>query len=322
MSLVDIVYQCPLCGHTNYDEVENVIIDHTQPDGVSDSEPQLTEVVCAGSCRHQFTIEVSVSYGWRTIKLVGYSAEQTGISFESTPFGGEYSSYDDFLENYVPDDAHDVYAVSMGEAKLLEEGIKNPGVRDKTLLKLIYLQYVMILEAYLSDRLINMIMEDTEKMLAVISRIGTLQQPTHSLIQFLKDPDYVKKTVKVSLQTVSFHDLMKVADLYDAVLSINIFSDVPFPPLIAKKRKDQKNKSLIPLDDLTPVEREMIEIIQIRHHLVHRNGRNNDRDFIDIKKSDVERVRQLVEEMVARVEKAYVGYFANRAFGDLSHIKF
>lgn len=313
MSLVDIVYQCPICGHTNHDEVENVIIDHIQGGGIKKAS-QVSDALCGG-CKTLFTVEVSASHGWREIKLNGYSAEQTGISFETTPFGSEYSSYDDFLENYVPDDAHDVYAVSMGEAKVLEEGVKNPGIRDKTLLKLIYLQYVMILEAYLSDRLINMIMDDPEKMVAVISRVGGLQQPTHSLMQFLKDPDYVKKTVKAHLQKFSFHDLMRVAVLYDAVLSINIFTDAPFPPSIMKERKNRDMKHIIPIDKLTPVEREMIEIIHVRHHLVHRNGRNDERQFIEIKKSDVERVRQLVEEMVERVETAYQAYFVKRVFG-------
>ncbi len=320
MSLVEIIYQCPVCGHTNYDEAENVFADAFQPD--ADTRSVTTEVVCGGSCATQFTVDVSASHGWRDIQLVGYPQEKTGICFKTHSFGEAYDDYDDFLENYVPDDAHDVYAISLGEAKLLEQGVVNPGVREKTLLKLIYLQYVMILEAYLSDRMINMIMDDPEKLLAVISRVGELQQPSHSLIQLLKDPDYVKKTVKASLQRTSFHDLMKVADLYDAVLSVNIFTDAPLPPGLLKRRKDKKNKHPLPIEELTPVEREMIEIIHTRHHLVHRNGRNNDRQFIEITKPDVERVRQLVEEMVARVENAYQTYFVKRAFGDPDKPKF
>lgn len=320
MNLVEIIYQCPICGHTNYDEAENVFADAFQPD--ADKTSVTTEIVCGGSCKTQFTIEVSASHGWRDIQLVGYPQDKTGICFKTHSFGEAYDSYDDFLENYVPDDAHDVYAISMGEAKLLEQGIKSPGVREKTLLKLIYLQYVMILEAYLSDRLINIIIDDPEKLIALVSQVDALNKQSHTLIEIIAEPSIVTKTVKSFLQRVSFHDLLKVSHFYDVVLGVNIFSDAQLPPKLRKKRAAQRKQNSGEAFELTPDEREMIEIIQKRHHLVHRNGRDDDRQFIEVEKADVEKVGQLVEAMVARVENAYQTYFVNRHYGETGKLKF
>ncbi len=321
MSLVEINYKCPICGHTNYDEVENVCDDSLQSDSIHSNQTHLTPVVCSGSCGTQLTVEVSGGYGWRVIRLRDYPDEQTEISFVKSPFEA-YDSYDDFLENYVPDDAHDVYAISMGEAMLLEQGIKSPGVREKTLLKLIYLQYVMILEAYLSDRLINIIIDDSEKLIVLVSQVDALNKQSHKLIEILQEPDIVKKTVKSFLQRESFHNLLKVSHFYDVVLGVNIFSDAQLSPELKKKRVAQSRQSSGEAFELTPDEREMMEIIQNRHHLVHRNGRDNERQFIEIEKADVEQVRQLVEAMVARVESAYQTYFVNRHYGETGRMKF
>ncbi|MGA6114760.1 hypothetical protein [Agrobacterium radiobacter] len=52
----------------------------------------------------------------------------------------------------------------------------------------------------------------------------------------------------------------------------------------------------------------MQQIIQIRHHIVHRNGRDNDGNFIPLKLEEVEEVAKLVNEMVERIEKNYRPY--------------
>ncbi len=151
------------------------------------------------------------------------------------------------------------------------------------LLRMIYIQHVVMLEAYLSDRLIKIILEDKEKLIALIGAIPQLRDSTPKLIDIAKDADYVKKNAKAYLHEFSFHRFEEAAKLYRAVLKISIFAD-------------EANA------------KEMNEITVKRHHLVHRNGRDNDGNVVSVSPLNVLRVRALADEMVERIEDAYRKY--------------
>lgn len=312
-----IRFDCPHCGQEIEDEVESAVYD---PSGERESEREgfeISEIECG--CGKTLVVNVTAHAGGTWVAIDGFPDIEP--EFEDTDHSENYW-YDDFLENYVPSDAHEVYLQSLSDLKTLETPTWLLGIPNQALLRVMYLQYVVILEAYLSDRLINIIMVDTEKLLALISEVDGLHKQSHTLIEILNDPDIVRKTVKGFLQRVSFHDLLKVSHFYDVVLGVNIFSNAPFPPDVKKRRDAQRRQKSGESPELTPVEEEMMGIIQTRHHLVHRNGRTNDGDFIEITMENVERVKHLVVEMVDRVEQAYSGYSAKRAFGDQGRPRF
>ncbi|TGR70922.1 hypothetical protein EN837_05595 [bacterium M00.F.Ca.ET.194.01.1.1] len=307
-----IRFDCPNCGNEIEREVEDAAYDISGETEYEREGREISHVECICDPDDVFEIQVVAEATRKTVELIGHP--DIDVKFVDLQEQQNYW-YDDFLENYEPSDAHEVYLQSLSELKTIENSawLRLP---NQALLRVMYLQYVVILEAYLRDRLINIIMDDSNKMLGLISRVDVLNNSSHTLIEISKEPDIVKKTVKGFLQRVSFHDLMLVSQFYEVVLGVNIFSDTPLPPEIKKKRKSkQKQKSGETLE-LTPAEEEMMSIIETRHHLVHRNGRDNEGKLIEISVKSVERVKQLIFEMVDRVEQVYSEYSAKRALGD------
>lgn len=85
------------------------------------------------------------------------------------------------------------------------------------------------------------------------------------------------------LQRFSFHDLASVAVFYKAVLKMNLF--------------ESENH-----------EKEMLDIITMRHDLVHRSGRDNDGKDVVIDDEHIVILKDLMKAVVHRVEAAYTAY--------------
>ncbi|MNL55803.1 hypothetical protein D3C87_1792400 [compost metagenome] len=92
------------------------------------------------------------------------------------------------------------------------------------------------------------------------------------------------------LQRFSFHDLASVAAFYKAVLKISLFESEEH-------------------------EKEMLDIIKMRHDLVHRSGRNNEGEDVVIDDEHVTILKNLMVSLVTRIEAAHSAYAAKRFFG-------
>lgn len=292
-----ISFDCPNCGHEVQDDVEDAYYNWGEEEDYDRIGFEISEVTCP--CGEIFNVEVTAEAQGKSVEVDGFP--EVEVHFHDDTHDPDY---DEFQTDLSPIDAFEVYKESVREAKSLETNSYISGIPGQVLLKVLYLQYVVILEAYLSDRLINIVSNDDKKMLALINSVERLRTSSHQLADIARDPLLVKKTVRGFLQRVSFHDLGKVGGFYDAVLGVYIFADER-PENLSKRKKAEER--LPP-----PAERRMSEIIQVRHHLVHRNGRDNDGNAIPIELEQVEEVAKLVDEMVRRVEAAYVPYAKER----------
>lgn len=294
---MNISFDCPKCGKNIEDDIEDTAYDHSG-ENVSDCIGYVTSTTYC-ECSESFNISVTAEAHRKSVRVD--ENPDVLVKFHDNTYDFDY---DIFLDEYMPLDAYEVYEQSIAETKSLETASYMLGIPGQPLLKVLYLQYVVILEAYLSDRLIKIVLNDDAKMLNLINSTAALRETTHSLAEIAKDPLLVKKTVKNYLQRVSFHDLGKVAAFYDSVLGVYIFADNQ-PEKVNKRKK--KDENLIPAE-----ERQMSDIIQVRHHLVHRNGRDNEGEFVPIELEQVEQVSKLVNEMVKRIERAYIHYNIKR----------
>lgn len=291
-----VSFKCPdpECDCTIEDHVEDTDFDWTQDqtsDGISTAQ---SHVECP-ECREVFTVEVVAKGGEKDV--IVHDHPETVVRFHDNTFDHDFD-YDQFLAEYEPYEPYEVYQQSLRELGDLDSSSKISGENKPTFAKMIYLQYVVILEAYLSDRLIDIIANDEKKLLALVGSCAALRDRTPKLIEMAKDPDLVVKTAKTYLQNFSFHNVTAVAPFYKAVLGVELFSS-------------EANKA------------ELVSVIERRHHLVHRNGRDANGKIVPINDMHVLRVRRLVDNLVGRVEEAYVAYrSARRADDDLGDIPF
>ena len=269
---LSISFECPNCGALVEDEVKDASFDWSA-DSSADGTGTSDSVVVCPTCEHEETVYV-IAQGIGKI-VVLRDARGVTVSFRDNSF--DDIGYDSALDEYTPYDAAEVFDISMRELAALS------GPANHVLLKMIYLQSIIALEAYLSDRLIKMILDDRKKLVDLVKRTTKFKSTQVTIEQLADDKDYLKNFVKNYLHEFSFHKLRETARFYKAVLNVDIF------------------KNAVEATELDA-------IVVKRHHIVHRNGRDNEDKQIAISVSEVERVQLLVREMVERIQIAFVEY--------------
>ncbi|MBY3179093.1 hypothetical protein HFO27_31600 [Rhizobium leguminosarum] len=285
-----VFFGCRKCDEPVEDYIEDASFDWTaEPtsEGIGTAE---TTLVCP-KCGTEHVLVVIADAGEKRVYLP--RAPDLAVLFHDNTH--DHDGYDEFLAEYEPYEPYEVYSQSIRELSEIDMNAPISGTAKAALLKMLHLQCVAILEAYLSDRLISVVSNDDDKLTALIGSSDALRNKEVKLIEIAKQPDYLKRITKAFLQRFSFHDLEKAAKFYKAVLHVDLYSS-------------DANKS------------EMDEVIQKRHHIVHRNGRDNDGRAVLITSLDVSRVKQLISDIVEHIELAYVEYRKDRYFDDIDDV--
>ncbi|ANM04131.1 hypothetical protein AMC78_CH02038 [Rhizobium phaseoli] len=276
-------FACPNAGCQNILEyhVEDATFDITTDrasDGIGYAE---TSIVCE-DCNEQFAVVVRASGVGKEVSIKGYP--DTQVEFSDNTFEQEY---DDYLAEYKPDDPYGVYNATIRELDNLQHGSEIMPSARPAFYKMVCLQHIIAVEAYLSDRLIKTVTSDNDKLLALVGATPALRDTQPKLIDIAKDPNYVATATKNYLQRFSFHDLAKVAEFYKAVLKIKLFENEEH-------------------------EKELLDIIKMRHDLVHRSGRDNEGRDTLIEDEHVTILKDLMMGVVTRIEAAHTAYVTKR----------
>lgn len=220
-----------------------------------------------------------------------------GNTFHFPPdlFSGDEdpSWYEDFLADYRPEEPFEVFSDAAADLWHVLSSTPSEVKERQAFQRMVFLQFISLMEAYLSDRLIKIVMSDSSKLIALIGAVPELRNQTAKLIELAKDPERPAKVAKGYLQRASFHDVSFVDGVYKAVLNAGIFID-------------------------NSHEHFLNHLVELRHHCVHRNGRNHEGADIDYKDIDPVHVSEAVNAVVNKVEKAYAHYDLAKFFGGTS----
>lgn len=265
---IRIQFDCP---HEHCANLVDTFVDLPADDGVVIG----SEVRCL-FCSSHYHVDSSRTGANKSFSL-RYYYNVWVRDVDDTEFDDEY---DEFLADYQPDDPFDVYSKAIEDNDDLLHGSQVMPRVASAFNKLLFLNHVTALEAYLSDMLITIIIGDKTKLIALVGSAERFRKAPVSLLEVAKDPDYAINHVKRYLQRFSFHDLENVAGFYRAVL---------------KKFEFFEN-------DANKVE--LLAFVQTRHHLVHRNGRDNEGEEVIISNADLARIKEVAHRLVLRIEGA------------------
>ncbi|TAV50391.1 hypothetical protein ELI30_19770 [Rhizobium leguminosarum] len=280
--LVNFACPNPDCQNILEYHVEDAAFDFStdrHADGIGYAE---TRVVCE-ECQDEFEVVVLATGVGKEVTIKGFPNSM--VEFVDNSFEQEY---DDFLAEYNPEDPFGVYNATIRELDNLHHGSTIMPSAVRAFNKMVCLWHIIAVETYLSDRLIKIVTNDSDKLLALVGGTPALRDITPKLIDVAKDPNFVAKYTKDYLQRFSFHNLASVAGFYKAVLKINLFEN------------DEHEK-------------ELLDIIKMRHDLVHRSGRNNEGKDVVIDDEHVTILKGLMTSLVTRIEAAHNAYAAKRA---------
>ncbi len=169
----------------------------------------------------------------------------------------EQQAYDDsdydywhFLKSYVPDEPFARYRNSIERLDEIAENSKH--LNDYPMFhRMMLVQHVAILEAYLADRLITLVTAFPDIRRSLVLNHQPLKAQKYPLEAIVGNPDLVTQKITSYLKSLLYHELVLISEVYRAALSVDILANEP---------------------SATALKEAMIE----RHHCVHRDGKDND----------------------------------------------
>jgi len=184
---------------------------------------------------------------------------------------------EDWLDRNPPTDPYSVFTESMNQlAKFLIEHGENNG--DHIVNRMIFTQQVSAFEAYLGDTLLRAVQAKPKALSQLLTKDTEVNAQKFTLAQVAANPNLVSEKVAAYLKSILYHNLAKVHFLYGAALNVQILTD------------DDDNDNLM-------------KAIQYRHDCVHRNGKDNDGNPLEVFTEDyIRRTGQLMRALVKRIE--------------------
>ncbi len=155
---------------------------------------------------------------------------------------------------------------------LNEKDLGDPALQN-TLQRLIYAGVITCMEDYLSSTLINKVLGDDEVFKIFVRTCHGLKNQRFNLSELYLKLDKIRDIVKKELLDVIYHDLPKVKGMFEDTLGIE------FPEI-----------------------GEIMKIVQNRHDMIHRNGKNKEGEEIELNQKAVKDVIDEVEIFVNSID--------------------
>lgn len=277
------------CDYCHNEILEEVSVPDTN---MEDNEGAFSEesIVCP-DCRKPYNLSLNNRGGVVLVAINGAPREHSSVS---TPYttseyhitDDEQQWWDDY-EWYLSISQQTVYQYFTSSIESIK-GMLSINIDDRhqteVFNRMLYVQSIATMEAYLSDTLISRVVTDSMKLRELFDIDNELRKERYSISKFLKDEDFPKKRAKNYLSDIIYHNLPKVEVMYKKLLGVQFdYGD--------KNSKD-----------------ELFLAIQTRHDFVHRNGKTKEGgDLKLVNKTDVSKIIENINQFILKIEKNLEG---------------
>ncbi len=272
---ITLKFACTECG----EEVEETIDSIPSPNLLSERdtysgtlETDCTDIECP-NCHKNYNIQLASSmYGGEL-----YSDdldENTEIEVEDIE-DDYFKDYSEIVESNSS--FYDNFCAQMEANKnLFESSTLTPDL-EIVLYKLLYANIITCLETYLSDALINTVLNNESYLKRFVENFKDYKESSFKLCDIYKKMDNLKELVKKDLYNLMYHNLFKIKAIYKTTF------DIDFP------------------DNISDVAKK----VSIRHHLVHRNGKDFEKNQIIISKEELNQTYDLIYNFVKEIDNQF-----------------
>ena len=272
---ITLRFYCSECG----EEIEEIIESLPSPNLMSERdtysgtlETDCTDIECP-TCHKNYNIQLTSSiYGGEL-----YSDdldEDTEMEVEDID-DNYFEDYSEIVESNTL--FFDTFCIQMEANKRLFENFVLAPDLEISLNKLLFVNIITCLETYLSDALINSVLDNESNLKRFVENFIDYKDRSFKLCDIYNRMDNLKKLVKEDLYNLMYHNLPKIRAIYKKILNID------FPNNI---------------DDI-------MKKINDRHHLVHRNGKDLDGNQIIISKEELNQTYDLIYNFVKEIDNQF-----------------
>lgn len=272
---ITLRFYCSKCGK----KIEEIIESLPSPNFMSErdtysgtQETDCTDIECP-NCHKDYNIQLASSmYGGEL-----YSDdldEDTEMEIEDIE--------DDYFKDYseiVESNSlfFDTFYTQMEANKRLFENFVLAPDLEISLNKLLFVNIITCLETYLSDALINSVLDNECYLKKFVENFKDYTETSFKLSDIYKKFENLKKLVKEDLYKLMYHNIFKIKPIYKTTF------DIDFPENISDVAKK----------------------ISMRHHLVHRNGKDQNGNQIIITKEELNQTYNLIFDFVKEIDNQF-----------------
>lgn len=262
---VDVCIEC-ICGNT-LDETFPVPVpnfDSARGTYSGTSNDYYDTIICP-DCGKEYNIQVRSScYGSSVYIHEAMDNQKVKVT--------ENSYEDDYISSVLDNkDSYSTFCSSMDDIyELMEDSTVFNSYSD-ILCKMLFIQIIVCLETYLSDTLINEIQENEEMLDRFILKFKEYNEKKISFSDIKAAYENRRKTAVTDLLNIQYHNIAKVRAIYQCVFNS---------------------------EDLGFANNDVYKLIDIRHNLVHRNGKDKDGNPINLHKFDIDETYHVVHSFV------------------------
>ncbi len=271
-------FVCPRCGDTISETIEEVPSYDVLADRESDAQGYVEQTVACSGCEHQSTVGIRNTGARLVAELADHKAHVSVIGdpihVPDDPWEAEA-----YQRENLPEDPAKIFKFATYDIGHIAAEMEGRGLID-ALNRMLLVQYFSAIEAYLSDRLIRLVLDDPKAMSALVKGNKEWAADKIGVVELANNPDAFRDWVHSRLRELMYHNFAKIDLYYRSAMGSTIFPD-------------------------ETTKRTLMAFVPVRHDCVHRYGRDHDGSERSISKSDLEGLSEALEGMVAHLEAAF-----------------
>lgn len=262
-SYISLRFTCPKCGC----ECETDAMCPPSPDWSAETHHESVnseDYDCCCECGEDYTVTLHCGF-W------GGDGEIDNV--ESVEVIEEFEE-----ENFEPDNNvfsyYDIHIEDTMKAVTAIDGL--PAEVKEILYRTLYANLIACMESYLSDKLIQAVLQDTNSKRKFVETFKDYNDVKFSVSEIFAKYENIDRYIKATLKDIIYHNLPKVKGIYKDALNI-----------------DLGNIS------------ELMKCINLRHHIVHRNGKDKDGNLVPVTKDDIEELAEKLTAFIENIEQQF-----------------
>lgn len=267
---IKVEFKCKVCKEAVMSEELGLPHPNYMAERASDSHNTTSRYMVCENCEEEYSVDISVGYSDAYIEIMELD-DDTDIKIIEIPEEYIDEQIDTFLQS------EDVLTMFQEEIDKLKK-LNNIDLQDVelqyVLRRQIYSGVITCLEDYLSTTLIKNVLNDKMLFRKFVETYENIKNRKFSLNEIYKNLDKLEQIVKGELLDIIYHHLPKVRNIYGNVFGIK------FPKI-----------------------EEVMTIVNNRHHMVHRNGKDKEGNALSLGKEEVDRVIDIVEDFIKEIDE-------------------
>lgn len=274
-------FVCSGCGATIREILEEVPAYDLMADRESDAQGFVEQAVECSECDRQFTVGIRNTGAGLVAVLQDENTLVTVIDDPTASPDDEWGT-DAYQRENLPNDPGQIFKFATYDIDFIASEVESGGHGSIAALnRMLLVQYFSAIEAYLSDRLIRLVLDDPKSMSALARNNKEWAAEKISVVELASNPDAFRDWVHTRLRELMYHNFVKIDQYYRSALGCTIFPDEPTKKIL-------------------------MEFVPVRHDCVHRYGRDHDGRERRISKADLDKLGSALENMVAHLEGLFV----------------